>query len=188
MTGELSGMPTRNDIGTHVFVVIAYDGSIPNLTANKVLTLVVDSLTDVGVTIVTPEALVNGKVGESYRYALAAAGGSGSDYTWTLINPNALPQGLFLDSATGEIWGVPSLDSAGVYAVAVRVEDAQGNSSVKSFDVTIHTEFSDPGLIAAAQSDGAGGGCALQNGVSWLLLASIIVLLSALAIRRREQA
>ena len=188
-TGELFGTPGRNDIGTHVFVVLASDDSTPSQSASKVMTIVIDSLTDVGVVIVTPAELLKTKVGEGYGYSLSAAGGTGAGYTYELVDVNALPMGLTL-LPTGVIQGEPMPGSAGVYNFAVKVTDSQGNTGVKNFSMTVNTEFSDPAIIQAALNDGAGGGsggCALgSSSTNWLVL--VLAVFAGLFVLRRRQA
>ena len=188
-TGELFGTPGREDVGTHVFVVLASDDSNPSQSASKVMTIVIDSLTDVGVVIVTPPELLTTKVGEGYGYSLSAAGGSGAGYSWELVDANSLPTGLVL-LPTGVIQGEPMPGTAGVYNFAVRVRDSQGNTGIKNFSMTVNTEFSDPAVIQAALNDGASGGsggCTIDSkSTSWMLLA--LVALAGLFVLRRRQA
>ena len=83
------------------------------------MTIVIDSLTDVGVVIVTPPELLKTKVGEGYGYSLSSAGGSGIGYTYELVDPNALPEGLTL-LPNGVIQGEPMPGSAGFPTCAAR--------------------------------------------------------------------
>ena len=54
------------------------------------------------------ESLPDGMVGVPYSQTLEVTGGDGT-YVWTIIN-GTLPEGLFLNPATGEISGVPTID------------------------------------------------------------------------------
>ncbi|MCA8938341.1 MAG: 30S ribosomal protein S8, partial [Planctomycetes bacterium] len=184
-SGELSGTPPRAAIGTHVFVVFISDSTNPSLTASEVMTLIVDALSEVPITVITPE-LVTGKVGETYSFSLSAAGGSGVGFTWTLVDANALPMGLEL-RPDGVIYGMPDASAAGAYSFAVRVTDSQGNSQVKIYEIVIQTEYSDPVAINAALTDGAngGGGCALSSGST--ALAFLLAMLAGLALWRRRE-
>jgi len=65
-------------------------------------------------------ALANGTQGQGYRDEVVAAGGR-PRYTYT-IQQGSLPQGLRLQSTTGEITGKP--EASGTYAVTVEVTDS----------------------------------------------------------------
>ena len=69
-------------------------------------------------------------VGYSYATTLEASGGTGP-YTWTVAT-DVLPEGLGLDPA-GTIAGIP--DGSGTTAFTVRLEDAEGRSVERGYQV-----------------------------------------------------
>jgi hypothetical protein len=85
------------------------------------------------VQIVT-DSLPGGTVGTAYRVTLAATGGSGPPYRWS-VTGGALPTGLTLHQDTGEISGTPTV--SGSFTVQVKAADTLGSSPAKWFSVTI---------------------------------------------------
>jgi hypothetical protein len=65
-------------------------------------------------------ALPRAKLGASYEISLLATGGL-SPYKWTVASGN-LPEGLTLDTSTGQVSGTPSTE--GTQAITFRVEDS----------------------------------------------------------------
>ena len=81
---------------------------------------------------ITTESLPNGTVGTTYSQTLAA---TGSDtITWS-INSGSLPDGLTLNSDTGEITGTPTTASS--YSFTVKAENAYG-SKTKELTIIIN--------------------------------------------------
>ncbi|WP_147543678.1 zinc-dependent metalloprotease family protein [Aeromicrobium massiliense] len=101
----VTGVPQRS--GTYPVEVTVRSG-LQTRTSTLTLTIV-----DPAVTLRTPSPTA-GKVGTAYRFALLAAGGSGS-YTWTATG---VPAGLTL-SSDGVLSGTPV--AAGTARIAVRV-------------------------------------------------------------------
>lgn len=69
---------------------------------------------------VTTDSLPDGTVGSSYDQTLNATGGT-TPYTWS-VSFGSLPNGLSLDSSTGEITGIPT--AAGCSDFTVTVDDS----------------------------------------------------------------
>ncbi|MCU1369887.1 MAG: Ig family protein [Ilumatobacteraceae bacterium] len=84
---------------------------------------------------ITTTSLPAGRVGTAYSAPLAATGGTGA-LTWTVAS-GSLPPGLSLSS--GQISGNPT--AAGTSTFALRVTDASGRSSQRTFTITV-TSFS----------------------------------------------
>jgi hypothetical protein len=86
---------------------------------------------------ITTTSLPNGAVGSGYTSGpLSAVGGQPfprtDPYTWSAI---LLPPGLYISYFTGEVYAIPIL--AGSYSPAITVHDSAGNTSTKTFPVTI---------------------------------------------------
>lgn len=72
--------------------------------------------------------------GSEVRAQLQASGGAGPPYRWTIAR-GALPDGLELSSATGELAGTSR--HAGVFRVEARVTDANGETQQVAIDITL---------------------------------------------------
>ena len=80
----------------------------------------------------------DGQIGEGYSDIVVAVGGD-RPYAWTL-DSGSLPDGLSLDSATGEITGTPTL--GGTYNFDVKVTDSTGGTpTTDTVSLTINVTF-----------------------------------------------
>jgi hypothetical protein len=109
--GVISGTPTAT--GTSNFTVQVTDSGSPALSATKQLTITVNPAP---LAIVTT-ALPNGTVQSTYSSILQASGGT-TPYTWS-VTVGALPTGLTLNAATGQISGVPTTSGTSAFTVTV---------------------------------------------------------------------
>ena len=100
-SGLISGTPSALVTAAPLTFKVT-DSASPAQTTSVSLTLTVlpPPLT------ITTSSLHNGAVSSPYTQALAASGGTGS-YTWALVS-GALPNGLSLNSASGQITGTPT--------------------------------------------------------------------------------
>ena len=72
-------------------------------------------------TIVTNSPLPNGTVNQPYATAVGGSGGN-TPYTWSLVaSSQAMPAGLSLDTETGAITGIPTVE--GITSLVFRLED-----------------------------------------------------------------
>ena len=76
-----------------------------------------------GLYITTP-APATGQVSQAYSYPFAAAGGTGSGYTWSATS---VPSWATLNATTGILSGTPN--AAAVTDVTVTVTDSAGNTA-----------------------------------------------------------
>jgi len=122
-SGLISGTPTAT--GDFTFVVQVTD---TNRTDTETYTLsVVERLK-----IAAPGSAA-GEVGVPYALALKSTGGRPA-VTWSLLQ-GALPAGLALNSATGEITGLPTV--AGAYPLKVQVTDTLGLTATVDVPLTV---------------------------------------------------
>ena len=82
---------------------------------------------------ITTTSLSEGTVNQSYSATLEAIGGT-PPYTWSRISGN-LPNGLSLNSSTGEISGTPL--SQGVFNFTIQVTDSASNQATQELSITI---------------------------------------------------
>lgn len=84
---------------------------------------------------ITTNNLPNAQRGRFYRQSVQASGGSGT-FVWSIASGN-LPNGMWLNSATGEIYGKAALK--GVWNFTVKAQESQNsaNSTTKNFAVEI---------------------------------------------------
>ena len=95
-----------------------------------------------GVTITQPAAvtvnptspLPGGTAGSAYSQTIAASGGSGTGYTFT-VTSGSLPTGLTLNSSTGVIDGMPTTPATNNFTVTIT--DSAGCTSNRSYALTI---------------------------------------------------
>jgi hypothetical protein len=83
---------------------------------------------------ITTSSLPAGYVGSGYSVAVAASGGSGSGYSWS-IQSGSLPSGLSLSSG-GTISGTPT--AAGSPSIAFKVTDSSSNTATKTLTLTVN--------------------------------------------------
>jgi len=82
---------------------------------------------------ITTDSLPGGRTGTAYSATLEASGGT-PPYTWA-ITSGSLPDGLSLDSGTGEISGTPT--TIGTFSFTVTVTDTASDTATESFSIEI---------------------------------------------------
>ena len=130
-SGQIRGTPT--EAGTFVFAVEVTDAD--GITARKGFSFIVDTAS---LRILTASPLPSGKVGRPYLFRLTATGGIPPIGGWT-ISEGALPQGLTLNSAIGEISGLPG--QPGMFGFTAQVSDSSLRTTGKSFSLEVEAEF-----------------------------------------------
>ena len=113
-TGIISGTPTEEDL--FEFTLRAQSGTA---FAERDFIIIVTPPT-VQIDIASP-SLPSGIANRAYDVTLIAVGGA-PPYTFSIINEDALPNGLTFDSATGRLSGTPT--APGSANLVFRVEDA----------------------------------------------------------------
>lgn len=87
-----------------------------------------------GPPVIVTDSLPDGTLGSEFDLVLEAGGGEGTYSNWT-ITGGSLPNGVSLDSSTGQLSGTP-LES-GSFTIDVTVDSGELASPVKTFEFTI---------------------------------------------------
>jgi hypothetical protein len=129
-TGAITGSSTA--AGTASFTVTLTDSGSPALTTSAAFTLT----TAFPSLAITTAALPNGMAGTAYMATLAATGGSGTGYTYSVVSGTGLSAvGLSLSPA-GVITGTPTKGETSI-PVTVQVTDSAGNTATATFSFTV---------------------------------------------------
>ncbi len=106
--------------------------------------------------VITTSELPNGTTGESYSATISATSGFGKTLTWTYSGE--LPDGLSLNSESGEISGTPTV--AGTFNFTITVSDTYYSTS-RAFTLTIESsvinQATAPKIITTNLSSGRVG-------------------------------
>lgn len=94
--------------------------------------------------IVTDSALTDGTVGTNYSTQLTAVFPDGDIPVWS-VTAGALPDGLILDSATGQISGDPTTSGDSNFTIGVTVD---GNTCSKDFSLHVSSGVIPPHCLA----------------------------------------
>ena len=114
--GTITGTPTA--AGSFTFTVQVVDGSTPQQTATKMLTITVSGI---GLPLmIATNALPPATPNATYMTTLRATGGT-TPYSWS-VSVGTLPAGLSLDAATGTISGTATV--RGQASFTIKVTDA----------------------------------------------------------------
>jgi hypothetical protein len=177
-TGELTGTPGANDVGTTRFTVTVSDGAN---SANSTLDLTVAAT--IPPLQIANTVLPSGTAGQVYAGRLLASGGTGT-HTWAATG---LPTELRLDSQNGLITGTPTV--AGTFLVDVAVVDSAQVRVTAQLSLLIV-----PGVgggtsgssgTVATRGGGGSGGCALSHDAPASPISLALLALALLAIRFR---
>jgi len=123
--GQIIGTPTAAGVST--FTVQVTDGN--GATTSQQYTLTVNPPPS----IVTASPLTGGTINAAYALTLQASSGT-PPYTWA-VSAGALPAGLKLNTATGQIGGTPTAGGKAIFTI--QVTDANGATASAAFTLTI---------------------------------------------------
>ncbi|SKB07238.1 Putative Ig domain-containing protein [Prosthecobacter debontii] len=126
-TGVISGTPSNTSAST--FTIRATDANSCTGTRSYTLQPVCPTLS------ITTSSLAIGLVGSSYSQTLAVSGGT-ANYTWSLAS-GTLPNGLSLNSGTGQITGTPAAGNGSGSSLTFRVTDQYGCSGTATLTLQI---------------------------------------------------
>ncbi|AWB66998.1 hypothetical protein C2869_11365 [Saccharobesus litoralis] len=128
-TGELSGTPTNDEVGSHTVKLRVNDGTVD---IDQDFSITVANVNDAPVITSSEVTSVNEDV--AYSYTFTASDVDTTD-SLTLSAPT-LPSWLNFNSATGELSGTPTNDEVGSHTVKLRVND--GTVDVEQdFNITV---------------------------------------------------
>ena len=127
LTGVISGTPTQ--AGFYNFIITATDSDGCMAAMAYSITINCPSIT-----FNTASPLTPGTVGTAYTQTISVSGGV-APLTFS-VTGGALPPGLFLDTTTGVISGIPTL--AGVYNFVITVTDRDGCSASMPYSLVIN--------------------------------------------------
>jgi len=124
-TGVISGIPITPGSSDFSVQVTDAAGGIANRTFS------------IAVLGITTSSLPQGITGQQYSYTFAASGGT-PPYTWS--TSSALPPGLNLNSATGELSGTPPAGRSSTQ-FTVRATDAGSGTATAIFSLQLYDEL-----------------------------------------------
>ncbi len=132
-TGAITGTPTT--AGTSNFTARVTDSGSPALSDSKALSITIHPPP----LVVTTSSLPAGDVNLAYSATLATSGGT-PPATWS-ITVGALPGGLLLNPATGQISGTPT--TAGTFNFTVQATDSgvPAQNASKALSITINAQL-----------------------------------------------
>jgi hypothetical protein len=142
-TGQIFGKPTQT--GTFSFEIQAID-TAANAARRSMFILVSDTNSGINSVGILTTSLPSGTVDRRYSQPLNVGGGT-PPYSWS-ISSGALPDGLEINSTTGEISGTPTLDSEETFTV--KVVDARGQTATKTLSITINRTDSNISILTPA--------------------------------------
>ena len=88
---------------------------------------------------ITTSSLPSGEVGVAYNQTVAASGGTGLLFSWT-VTSGSIPNGLSLNASTGLISGTPT--APGPYNFTITVDDALGYLTSQAYSVVVNPSVS----------------------------------------------
>jgi hypothetical protein len=140
-TGLLSGTPLTSETGLNLTFQAQDSATNQQQTVTKTLSLTINNALTV-----TTTSLTNATVSVAYNATLAAAGGSGTGYTWAVTagatGTNSLASLNLSVSSSGVITGTPT--SAGSANFTVQVKDSANNTATASFTITAYAALALP--------------------------------------------
>jgi len=128
-TGQISGTPTAQ--GTFNFTVKVTDSSSPNQSVSANLSITIN-----GALTITTTTLPNGTDGSSYSATVTASGGL-PPYSWS-VSAGSLPNGLNLNSNTGQITGTPTVTGTFNFTVEVADSETPTANATANLSITIN--------------------------------------------------
>jgi hypothetical protein len=134
---QVTGTPTAPTAGAgNIVTFLATDSATPTpaTAVSPSVTLIVESV----LTITTPNSLPTATPNTAYNQSLAASGGTGSGYTWTVTSgatgANSLASLNLSVSSAGVVSGTPT--TTGTANFTIQVKDSSNNTVSASLSVS----------------------------------------------------
>lgn len=144
--GSIGGTPQA--VGTATFSVQVQDSAGNTQTADYTIAVTYPTLT------VTTASLPSGTVNTLYSQTLAATGGSGSGYAWSVTSGQSSLTGLNLTlTSAGLLSGTPA--TSGSASFTVQVKDSASNTATANLSVTINASLAITTTTLPAATTGA---------------------------------
>ncbi len=140
-TGQVFGTPTVT--GTFAFQAQVIDNQTQQVARQNLSLLVASSSSGLNDLSILTNNLPTGTLDRPYSRILELSGGT-APFSWS-ITAGALPDGLDLNTATGEISGTPSL--RGEETFTVRVTDGRGQTESRTLSITINRTDTDISIL-----------------------------------------
>ena len=131
-TGQLSGTPTSNDVGSYANIVISVsDGEFS--ASLMAFTITVSASNTAPSISGNPSATVN--AGENYSFTPTASDPENDNLTFSVSNQ---PSWASFDSSTGRLSGTPSNGDAATYnGIVISVSDGEFSDSLAAFSIVV---------------------------------------------------
>lgn len=140
-TGQLFGQSTQT--GTFSFDVQVFDNQLGTVARQSLSLLVTDSSSGLNDLSILTSNLPGGVIDRRYSRNLEISGGT-SPVSWS-VSAGSLPDGISLNSNTGELSGTPTL--RGEETFTVRATDSRGQSISKTLSITINRTDTDLSIL-----------------------------------------
>jgi hypothetical protein len=144
LTGNLTGTPTNDDVGTY-FVNVSVDDNKGGIDFTNFTLEVIDT-NDPPVIITANIITATEDVPYWIDYEAIDMDPNGDTFNWSL-STNAT--WLSMDDLTGNLSGIPSNDDVGIYFVNVTVDDNRGGMDFSNFTLTVINTNDPPVIITA---------------------------------------
>ena len=155
-TGQLSGTPTRAQVGTFSNIVISVSDGTQS-TALPAFSIQVDAPADQAPVIGgTPNTSV--VAGTVYAFTPTASDPNGDALTFSVANR---PSWANFNSSTGELSGTPSAANVGTFAnIVISVSDGTLSASLPAFAIVVATPVNPPPTISGTPATSVNAGSA----------------------------
>ncbi len=141
-TGQVFGTPVIT--GTFSFQVQVIDNQSQQVARQNLSVLVSSSSSGLNDLAILSSNLPTGVIDRTYSRTLEVSGGT-APFSWD-ITAGALPDGLGLNTTTGEISGTPTL--RGEETFTVRVSDGRGQTESRTLSITINRTDTDITILS----------------------------------------
>lgn len=158
-TGQIFGKPTQT--GTFSFEIQVVDNQKATVARRQLFILVSDSNNGLNSLSILTSDLPSGVVDRRYSRTLEVTGGV-APFNWN-VTAGSLPDGLKLNSTTGEISGTPTL--SGEETFTVRVTDTRGDTQTRTLSITINRTDTDISILTSSLPPVAVGSSAYTRSV-----------------------